>query len=446
MQCTNPEVLGPRSDESRRKILSAQVLPVYSNKVILRLRIEFCGKSPLWFSVLLIMLWLPQWGVAQQISAPLPTDIPAAIAFSDWREVSHTESATEYAVTFPSPLPSGIPNNDVVPLRIFLPDEVKQPVPVVLLTHYWGATDLKAEVSLAGDLSRRGIATAILTLPYHLARTPPGHRSGDMAIEPDPVKLTRTMLQSVQDARRAVDFLASRPEFRKDEVGLAGTSLGALVAALTYAVEPRITHVAFLVGGADIAHIIWNSSRVVIQRDALRRRGFTEAKLAPELQTIEPLTYLPRSTPGTAFVIGAKYDTVIPAESTSTLIEALPGARTLWLDTGHYGGVFVQRKLLNEVAVFFAQEFAGRTYTPPKRVVAPTIRLGLKLDAPYGPDLIVGLDLLKFDVRGDAFASFFVSPRGPQLFIGTKVSQSVSLGIIGSVRGAGVGLLWSTVL
>lgn len=384
--------------------------------------------------------------IAGQAVAQLPTDAPPTIKFNDWREVSRIESATEYFVSFPSPLPSGFPNNDTVPLRVFVPDEAPTPCAVVLLTHYWGATDLKAEVSLAEDLARRGIATAILTLPYHIGRTPPGHRSGDLAIEPDPARLTKTMLQSVQDARRAVDFLASRPEFRTDQLGLAGTSLGALVAALTYAVEPRITHVAFLVGGADIAHIIWNSSRVVIQRDALRRKGYTQTRLRSALQIIEPLTYLPRSTSGTALVIGAKFDTVIPVEDTRALIDGLPGAKTLWLDTGHYGGVFVQRKILNEVARFFSQEFSGRAYVTPKKLVAPTVRLGLKLDAPFGPDLVAGVDLLKFDVRGDGFTSLFITPRGLQLFIGGKVSQAVSLGITGTVKGVGVGILWSTVL
>jgi dienelactone hydrolase len=112
-------------------------------------------------------------------------------------------------------------------------------VPVVLITHYWGARDLRAEVSLATELAQLGIGSAIMSLPYHLSRAPKGTRSGDMAIQPDPEKLKATLVQSVLDMRRTLDFLATRPEFRRDQIGLAGTSLGAIVASLAYAVEPR---------------------------------------------------------------------------------------------------------------------------------------------------------------------------------------------------------------
>ena len=154
----------------------------------------------------------------------------------------------EYLVTFPSAFTSPYEVNNQVPLRILVPDPAKGLVPVVLITHYWGATDLRAERALALDLNNRGIAAAILTLPYHLARTPPGHRSGDLAIQPDPQSLRETMLQSVWDARRALDFLNSRPEFVHDRFGLVGTSLGALVSSLTYALDPRIKYATFVLG------------------------------------------------------------------------------------------------------------------------------------------------------------------------------------------------------
>jgi len=360
--------------------------------------------------------------------------------------VVRTDEAVEYAVSFPSALTSRFEVNNTVPLRVLVPADAKGPVPVVLIMHYWGATDLRAEISLATDMARKGVASAILTLPYHLGRTPPGVRSGQLAIEPDPARLSFTMAQSVLDARRALDFLATRPEFRSDQIGLAGTSLGAIVAVLTFAVEPRITHAAFLLGGADIANVLWTSSRVVPQREILRRRGFTESRLRKELEAVEPLRYLPARRTGSTFVIGAKYDTVVPPESTDRLIQNLPNVKTLLIDTGHYGGIFVQRRLLREIGNFFTTEFSGQPFVPPKRVYAPTVRLGVKYDVPSGLDVGGSIDLLRFDRRGDGFASLFLSPRGPQIFVGRKLTQGLSFGASVGLNRSGVGLFWSSVL
>lgn len=383
----------------------------------------------------------------------LPQDpaklVPPPIAFAPWREVERDDTIAEYVETFPSALVSGIPENDTVPLRILMPANASGPVPVVLVTHYWGASDLRAERALGEDLVARGVAAAILTLPYHLSRTPPGKRSGELAIQPDPAKIRETLTQAVLDVRRSMDFLDSRAEFTKAPRGLAGTSLGALVTALGYAVEPRVTHAAFILGGVDFAGILWSSSRIQSQRGELKRRGLTETKLRAELEPVEPLTYLPRETPGTTFLISAKYDTVVPRRNSEALARALGDPLRLGIDTGHYGGIFVQRRVLREVARFFGNEMSGEAYVPPRRIVAPTLRLGALASAPNGFDIAAGLDVLRFDAGGQSFASLLITPRGPGLFLGRTLFPSVAFGAIGTFGGRsrlGIGLFWSAVL
>ncbi len=374
---------------------------------------------------------------------------PPRIAFAPWREVQRDETIAEYTEEFPSALTSGVVENDTVPLRILVPASATGPVPVVLITHYLGASDLRAERALGEDLVSRGVAAAIMTLPYHLSRTPPGRRSGELAIVPDPAKIRQTLRQATLDVRRSLDFLDSRPEFTKAPRGLVGTSLGALIAALSYGVEPRITHAAFLLGGVDFAGIIWNSSRIVLQRDALRRQGYSESKLRQELAPVEPLTYLPREVPGRTFVISAKYDTVVPPANTAALARALGDPLRLQIDTGHYGGIFVQRKALREVARFFGDEMSGTGYVPPRRLVAPTLRLGALVAAPNGFDLAAGIDFLHFGPRASAYASFLVTPRGPGIFVGQSIVQGVSIGAVGTFGGRsrfGIGVFWSAVL
>ena len=378
----------------------------------------------------------------------LPTDAPAAIEFKDWEQEDDYDFGTEFDVSFPSPVPSGIPNNDIVPLKVLVPNDpaFKGPYPVVLVLHYWGATDLRAEYSLANDLNERGIAAAIMTLPYHLERTPPGRRSGDLAIPATPQGIIESTTQAVLDVRRSIDFLKSRKEFQGTPLGISGTSLGSLVAELAYGVDSRIDDGAFVLGGADFARIIWSSSRVVPQRDALRRAGFTEASLREALKPVEPLTYLPRQQPGPTFVVRAQYDTVVTPRSAELLIHALPGVKTMTLDTGHYGGIFVERKVLSQVAAFFGEAFKGREFRAPSKLYAPTIRFGVKADVTNGVDVGVGLDVIQFDPLGKNFLDAFLTPKGPQLILAHTLAVGFSLGGTYSSRGFGVGIFWSAIL
>lgn len=371
---------------------------------------------------------------------------PPKIAFGDWRRVSETESTVEFAEEFPSPVTTPYPVNNRVPVRALLPQGVSGPMPVVVVLHYWGASDQRVDVALAQELNARGVAAVLVTLPYHLGRTPPGATSGQYAIEPDPIKMRATMEQSVLDVRRTVDWIESRPEFDPNKIGLAGTSLGAIVGATAYAVEPRFAATSFVLGGADLAHILWHSSRVVQQRDVLRGAGYTEGSLRDALASIEPLTYLKERAPAPAFLVGARYDTVIPPADTEKLLGALPGAQILWVDTGHYGGVFVQRKILRLVAEFESAELEGRTFTAPERIFAPTLRVAVEMSSERGLQVGAGIDLWRTSPRAEAFATFLVTPKGAEVFLGHTASNGLAVGFVARPSGISLGVLWSTIL
>lgn len=391
--------------------------------------------------VIVGLLWLSVVAFAQDVTTP-----PPAVAFADWKEEDVTDDFTEYSMKFESAFVSPYPQNNEVPVRIFIPAGAKGPVPMVVVLHYWGATDLRPERSLATELCRRGLGAAVMTLPYHLERTPTGRRSGEMAIQATVAGLKDMSIQCVWDVRRLIDFLVTKPEVDVTRIGITGTSLGALVTALAYAIDDRIAAATFVLGGVDFAQIMWNSSRVVLQRDALRRQGYTESKIRAELKDVEPLTYLPKRQLGPSLVIGAKFDTVMPNGSTYELIKALPNPQVLWLDTGHYGGIFVQRRLMREVAAFFGSTFNHETYAIPKKLYAPTLRIGLKADTPNGPDVALGLDLFQFDSKGESFATLLITARGPSIFAGRHITPVLAGGLFLSPRNVGVGIFWSTVL
>ena len=391
------------------------------------------------------------------VAAPGQTELPSVkvapppIAFAPWRLVERSEETDEYVAEFPSPLPVGDPVNFTVPLRILVPRAiggraVDGPLPVVLILHYWGARDLRLERSLAAELNTRGVAAAIMTLPYHLSRTPPGSRSGELAIRPDPAALRETMTESALDLRRSLEFLRSRPEFDRERIGIAGISLGAIVASLGYALEPEVEVGAFLLGGVDLAQIVWTSSRLVAPRDRLRARGFTESRLRKELESVEPKALLPLREPGRTLVVRGNYDTVIPAASSQALIDALPGTQVLSIDTGHYGGIFVQRRLVREMATFLERALKGEEYRTPRQILAPTVRVGLLATLPDGINVAAGADVYRFDKRGRGTASLLLTPRGPRGFIGVEAAEGFRLGVSVGPNRVGFGAFYSVVL
>lgn len=399
-----------------------------------------------WLRMLKSMIMLCIFSIgASQNPFELDRFSPPKVNFAAWNIVNENDEFTEYVVQFPSALITGAKENDTVQCRILLPTERSGPTPMVMILHYWGAPNLRVERALARELNQAGLGAAILTLPYHLSRTPAGAVSGALAIQPDPDHLNRTMTQSVLDVRRSLDFIQSRPECGRI-VGIYGTSLGAIISSLTFAIDSRLENAAFLLGGIDLTNILWNSSLTGSIKDALKKKGIDEGKLRSALQVVEPEQYLRSKPVGQTFVIRAKFDSVIPAASTDALLKALPNSKVLEIDTGHYGGVIVQGRLLREAAQFFIKVSQGKEYDPPLRLVSPTIRIGMMARTGGHFDIAAGFDLIKFDRMGKTYASFLLTPRNPVLWIGSEVTKGVNLGIGISDRQSGFGFFFSTVL
>ncbi len=396
---------------------------------------------------ILLLASLPLMGLCQEPS-PLPPVTQPPPPTTEFREFPRSSDAerTIVILRFPSALSTPYPENNFVEAEIIKPREASLPMPVVVVLHYWGATSLTVEERFARALNEKGIAVAILTLPYHLRRTPKGVQSGILVIKPDIPHLRETMTQAVMDVKRLVDWLQKQSDFDASKIGLAGISLGAIIGSLAFAVEPRFSACALLLGGADLAHIIWNSPATIETRNKLRAMGFAEEKLREELQTIEPLHYLKKDLSEKVLLVSAQYDDVIPKMAFERLREALGEPETVWVSAGHYGTILVERRLSRLVADFFSARFSGKTYAPPESLWAPAIRVGLTYNPDYQLTLAIGADLWKANKQGIGFASGMLSPQGPLLFAGVPVGNRFNLGVTATKRRVTFGILWSIIL
>lgn len=374
---------------------------------------------------------------------------PPALPPISWTEVRRDKEQIELKGSFPSSFPTDVVENQTVPIFLFLPaaSQFRAPFPVVLTLHYLGANNLNEERALARRLNRLGIASAAIELPFHMSRAPAGTRSGELAIPADPLDLANLMEQSLLDVRRAIDQLTLRSDVDATRVGVSGISLGSLVAELAFGIDHRIRDAAFVLGGVDLAHILWHSSLSIGNRINQKREGMTEAKLRSLVEPVEPSDYLAtRTSPGRTFVIGAEFDTIVPVVDTRHLVAALPDPKVLWVDTGHYGGIFVQHRLLVEVADFFGSVDFDKPYTPPRSIHAPTLRLLGQIGSPTGFDIAVGLDLFRTRELDPLYANIALTARGPELFLAKTIGKGFAIGGGVGLRGPIAGVFWSTIL
>ena len=110
--------------------------------------------------------------------------------------------------------------------------------PTVLWLHREGAEVKRAMfVQEAEALAAAGIASLLVELPF---KQPYAHRVNNNAGDADVIR------NAVIDARRAIDWAATRPEFNVDKLAVVGHRFGAWAGALLAAVDKRVDAVLLM--------------------------------------------------------------------------------------------------------------------------------------------------------------------------------------------------------
>jgi len=282
-------------------------------------------------------------------------------------------------ITFPTPAENTDPVNALVYAEYFKPNTASK-MPAVIILHHWKATDLQIERQIAALLAEHGIASAVMVMPYHMERTPPGRISGEAMISDDIPKTIAAMKQTILEVSALKSWLQSLSEIDSNRIGLIGISLGALVAARAYGEIGGFDAVVLILGGGNAADILWSSPLSIEIKRKLLAKGYTKTQLEQELASIEPTACLTPSHGHNVLMINAKYDEAIPNRDTLALWNALGKPPIVWVESGHYVP-FGRKAVANTAKNFLLYRFGeSSTFNPPALIASRSIELGLISD------------------------------------------------------------------
>ncbi|HVK17076.1 MAG TPA: dienelactone hydrolase family protein [Fimbriiglobus sp.] len=239
-----------------------------------------------------------------------------------------------YTVRFPSPVESPHAANNTVHAEYFRPKGAAGKVPAVVVLDILQGNALVSR-GAAMWLAQNGIAALAITMPYYGPRRPTEgrHRMLTTDVEASVANVRQTVL----DGRRAVAWLAARPEVDADRIGVVGTSLGSFMGGLLAAAEPRVRSACLLLGGGGLVDAFYQHPKTQWLTVALLAVGVTKEKLQRQIAPVDPLTYADRLKGKKLLLIGASRDDIVPPEAMRRLWEATGKPKIVWLDATHVG-------------------------------------------------------------------------------------------------------------
>ncbi len=243
------------------------------------------------------------------------------------------EASGEKTFTWPSPLTTQYPRNNVARVDVF-PSRAGWEAPTVLMLHaLMSATDIGYK-RWAARFNALGWNACFLHLPYHYSRVPPGYWNGELAITSDLVRNAEGLRQGVMEARQLMRALR---KMGCNEFGLLGTSYGAWIAALTCAVERDIRFAALMAPIVNVEHAIWRCPASMMMRRHLRKRGIDAALIARHFHLTSPLFMTPLVPTDRILLVAGDYDLVAPPDDIAELHKQWGGSELLRIPQGHFG-------------------------------------------------------------------------------------------------------------
>jgi hypothetical protein len=375
---------------------------------------------------------------AQTPSAPIITAPQDELAVPTEANAP-TDAMAPIKVRLPSALPSGDARNDRIAFTYYPANKAKVPAtgaPAVVMLPYLGATNTPEFHRFARYLAARGVAAAVLTLPFHGARSV-GDAPVNHFVNAPIDTVVRTWNQASSDVSSVVTWLQRQPGVDRTRIGGAGVSLGALVLHLAMGRDARIGAGVTFLGGGDLPFIFQHSLLTKIYVRSRPRRLSPEEKA--KLRTIDPLTYAGFNRPRRVLMVEGSRDLVIPPRAAQELWQALGRPPIRWIPTNHLALQFAEPQVRRASFEFLQAVWRGDDLRAP-RISVPTLKVGFLsgLDSRITPALTFEPFTLGHGLHHLPLVEFNVglSGRGPFAGVATPINQFADIGLARRLNGS----------
>ncbi len=251
-------------------------------------------------------------------------------------------SGEEGLLTFASGFTTPHETNNTVRARYFPANPIRKPkrgssAPrrAVVVLAQWNS-DANGHVGLCKILSKLGIASLRISLPYHDERMPPELTRADYIVSSNVVRTLQVCRQAVRDVRLALWWLRDQGY---DRLGLLGTSLGSCLSLLTTCHEPLVKVQALNHVSPFFSDVVWRGLSTEHVRQGFE--GNIDADQLRDLwRPISPWSFLERMRDRQTLLVYAKYDLTFPVDLSKKLVDEfrrrqLP-VQVRVLPCGHY--------------------------------------------------------------------------------------------------------------
>ena len=195
--------------------------------------------------------------------------------------------------------------------------------------------DYEVSTMLASALARQG---------YHCLRFE--RRAEWLEADRDLADLGTLVCQYEVDIRRGIDWWLEQNAFAPERLGLMGVSMGAVMGSRVAAADPRIRASVFVIGGGDLAEILYRAHDKEIgayRNDLAKRLGVSVPELRPlfhdALDAEDNLRTAGGMNAETTLFLAARFDRVVPWACSRKLWETIGRPRRRILPCGHYSTV-----------------------------------------------------------------------------------------------------------
>lgn len=243
----------------------------------------------------------------------------------------------------------GVNQSPTTPIQVELwHHESPRPRGTVVALHGFamGWPRIDAVVLMARQWYERGLDVALLTLPYHGARTPHDALfSGEHFAVPDVARLSEAVREAVYEIGRVV-------QWRRDEtsapVGLLGLSLGGYLAALTSGLREDLDFVVPIVPPVCIGDLAWGFFERTRHHARGGRSAMTRDELRRAFRVHSPLAHPLRAPRDGVLIVAGRGDRIVPKEHPAAL-HAHWGAPAIHWFSGSHLAPFGRGRVVQEI-------------------------------------------------------------------------------------------------